>query len=139
MSPILALVIAIVGWGLSTFLDKLACRSMQPESIGFIYGILEIIILPIYYYLLRSQIQFSTFTKAGIFWATIASFVSLISFFAYLFALKHYEASVVGGYELSYVGISFLLCVIFLGESFTLAKVTGIALMVAGAYFLGKS
>lgn len=137
MSTQVMLIILIICWGLTGFLDKLACQTMDPLAIGFIYGVLDLIILPFYYWYFKDKIDFSKFTANGVFWSVVASIVGLAALVLYIWVLKAYEASAIAGYGLSYVGITFLLCVIFLGESFTISKLIGLGLMVAGAYFLG--
>ena len=132
------LIVLIICWGLASFLDKLACKTMDPLAIGFIYGALEIIILPFYYWAFKDKIVFSKFTTSGVVWSITASLVGLVGLVLYITVLKTYEASTIVGYGLSYLAITFILCVIFLGESITLTKVVGLLLMAGGAYFLGR-
>lgn len=132
-----ALITAVV-WGIVPILEKMGVSRIMPlagvmiRSLGVIIGVS---ILAMF-----NNQAFRTALKAEprtIFYLAIGGFMaSIVGQILFYNALKTGEASKVVPVAGIYPLVTFILGVIFLGESFTIAKVCGVVFVVLGLFLL---
>lgn len=124
-------------WGAATVLDKLALARLQP-LVGVAARSLAITLIACgaLAATLRERAWQGIDARSWFFIILSGMFSGLLGQWTYYKALKYSEASrvvpIVGGYPL----IAFALAVFLLGESITVQKVCGAALVVAGIVLL---
>lgn len=134
-----ALVLWIICGALMALFEKKSLETLNWQTAGLVADLLAIAILPFYYSVYRSDIKLRDISMPGLAWAIAASAVGLVAYFAYFAALRSYEASRLSAYGLTEVAVLCVLCAVFLNESMNLVKVAAIALMIAGAWLLGRN
>lgn len=124
-------------WGIAPILEKLGLGSVAPAAglfyrcLGVLLGLLVLVIFIVKPEEIRSvDLRSAMLLAMGGF---LASFVAQIFFYN---ALKSGNVSAVVPLSGSYPLIAFILGVLLLGESFSYFRVFGVALIVAGIWFL---
>jgi transporter family protein len=97
---------------------------------------MHVVLVPI----LISTCNFSNLKKDywGIFFAISSAMCSAIAAYFYARAVKGSDVSSVLSITTCYPALAFILSVIFLGESFSLNKFFGFAIMVLGAIIVNR-
>lgn len=90
--------------------------------------------------ILMSTCNFSSLKKDyfGIFLAIFSALCSAVAAYFYARAVKDADVSSVLSITTCYPAISFILSVVFLGESFSLKKFFGFAIMILGATIINR-
>jgi transporter family protein len=138
MKPFYFAILAALTWGVAPILEKAGLTNIPPlagvviRCYGVIIGCIALIAFnnALLKQALRADIKTIVFLIMG---GIVASIVGQIFFYS---ALKEGEASrlvPIGG---TYPLVSFLLGLIFFGESFTLAKALGMVFVILGVFLL---
>lgn len=140
LSAIIFLLLAIVGWGLGAFFDKVSLKHMDPSGAFYVRSLFMILIftpLVIWKYQHMKQALLGS-DKLGPIFVMSSVIVSMGGVFFYLKALSGGEASKIVPLSSTYPFITFALALLFLGESFTVNKFIGTVLLSGGIYFISK-
>jgi len=132
------LVLAIVGWGCWPVTQALATRYMHPLSVQLTNVCICGALAPILYVWMRSNAQVGSFNVPGVLWTLASTVLAGMAGLGFLFATKQRPASEVLSYTQVYPALSFIMCWVTLGETFTLVKVIGAVLLVAGCVVMNQ-
>lgn len=135
----LFIIITIFCWGIWGIFDKKALEEGSPYDVLLAMYAFSIPQIPLIYGLLNNSQPGWQLSQTTLLWSGLSGLAYALSMVAYLTALNKSEASYVLGITASYPLFMQLLAVIFLGESFVLARLIGAALMAAGIYAIGTS
>jgi len=131
-------ILAALVWGIAPILEKTGLKNIEPlsgvivRSSGIILGavIVSLCNINIFKSALRADLKTILFLFMG---GILASILGQIFFYN---ALKHGEVSKMVPIAATYPLVSFLLGLLFFGESFTIAKGLGIGFIILGVFFL---
>ena len=130
--------LAFLGWGTWALFEKLAVRSMSPLVIQLTSAYIYSAFAPVMYLAMKAKgVQFD-WSGAGIGWTLMAALAATLANYAFLFAIQDRPISEVMSWTQTYPALSFLLCWLFLGESFTTTKLIGAGLLVGGAVLMNR-
>jgi bacterial/archaeal transporter family protein len=138
MKPFYFAILAALAWGVAPIVEKIGLTNIAPLS-GVIVRSFGVIIGAIILLMFNNNLLKSAFTadpKTLIFLISggiIASIIGQIFFYS---GLKQGEASKLVPIAGMYPLVSFILGLIFLGETFTLTKGVGIIFVLLGVFFL---
>lgn len=135
MSVTIYIVLAVIGWSTWAIFNKLALNHIHPFAVQFVAALVCIPLSFIYYNFIPKDMKWD---KAGIAWAAIAACVTFGGSCCYMFAASQKEVSTVIGFTALYPALTFLLAVVFLGETFTANKFIGLLLVLAGVWVLKR-
>ena len=138
MSAFVWAVLTAVVWGCVPVIEKTGLLKLDPVA-GLFYRSLGVIIGIVILVSFKWAAIRSSFGGAAHGWLFLVLGGFLASFVGQMFfynALKRGEASTVVPIAAAYPLLSFVLGVIFLGESFTIAKAGGVACVLAGIFLL---
>lgn len=139
LSTVIYLLLAIAGWGVAGFLDKLSLKYLDPSGAFYLRSLFMIgIFVPLvsWKHALTRQALFSG--KLGPLVVLGSVIVTMIGVFFYLKALSGGAATKIIPLSSTYPFITAVLAILFLGESLTLNKLIGTALLSGGIYFISK-
>jgi len=140
LETIVYLLIAIISWGMGAIFDKLTLRYLSP--ISAFYGRLFVMIIFFIIFIStrfsRTFIALKAAPKLVLVYLSLSVIVTMLGVFTYLKAMNFDEASKIVPLSSTYPLITFLIAVLFLGESFTVSKFAGTLLVIAGIYFISK-
>jgi uncharacterized membrane protein len=128
--------LAILGWGSWALFEKLAVRNMSPVMIQLASAYIYSAFAPIMYLAMKAKGVNFEWTSAGIGWTVAASCAATLANYAFLFAIEDRPVSGVMAWTQTYPAISFVLCWLVLGESFSLTKIVGIVMLVCGGVLM---
>jgi len=140
LSTILYLLLAILGWGLGAFFDKACLKHMDPSGAFYVRSLFMIFLftpLVLWKYGQTRQALLGS-DKLGPLFVVSSVIVSMGGVFFYLKALSGGEATRIVPLSSAYPFVTFVLALMFLGESFTLNKLFGTLLVSGGIYFISK-
>lgn len=140
LSTVIFLLLAILGWGLGAFFDKLCLKHMDPNGAFYVRTLFMIIIfapLAAWKYAPTKQALLGS-DKLGPLFVLGSVIVSMAGVFFYLKALSGGAATKIVPLSSTYPFVTFALAVLFLGESITLNKFIGTLLLSGGIYFISK-
>jgi len=140
LSAIIFLLLAILGWGLGAFFDKVSLGHMDPSGAFYVRSLFMILVftpLVLWKYQPMKQALVGS-DKLGPIFVMSSVIVSMGGVFFYLKALSGGEASKIVPLSSTYPFITFALALLFLGESFTVNKFIGTVLLSGGIYFISK-
>ncbi|MBU1912466.1 MAG: EamA family transporter [Candidatus Omnitrophica bacterium] len=131
-------ILAAIVWGIAPVVEKIGLKNIEPlsgvlvRSSGVIIGavIMAIFNTGILKTALKADPKAIVFLFMG---GILASILGQIFFYN---ALKHGEVSKMVPVAATYPLVSFLLGMLFFGESFTIAKGLGIGFIILGVFFL---
>ncbi len=136
---IIYLLIAIISWGVGAIFDKLTLKYLDPISAfhgrAFIMTLLFIILISSRF---SHTINAIKNNKISLIYLTLSVIVTMTGVFTYLKAMNFSEASRIVPLSSTYPLVTFLVAVIFLGESFTIQKLIGTFFIILGVYFISK-
>lgn len=139
-SALIFLLLGIVGWGLGAFFDKLSLRHLDPSGAFYVRTLFMIFIftpLVLWKYPQTKQALLGS-DKLGPVFVLASVIVSMSGVFFYLKALSGGEATRIVPLSSTYPLVTFMLALLFLGESFTVNKFIGTLLISGGIYFISK-
>lgn len=139
-STVVFLALAILGWGVGALFDKISLNYMDPAGAFYLRTLANIVLftplLAWKYPETRNAVLAGN--KLGPMFVVFSVMVSMAGVYFYLKALSGGEASRIVPLSSIYPLVTFALALVFLDESFTLSKLTGVALLTAGIYFISK-
>jgi bacterial/archaeal transporter family protein len=138
MKPFYFAILAAIVWGIAPLAEKAGLRNIEPmsgvlvRSLGVIAG--AIILAMFNSNVLKTALKAEPKTIIFLFLGgVLASILGQIFFYN---ALKNGEVSKMVPIAATYPLVSFLLGLIFFGESFTVLKGLGIVFVILGVFFL---
>jgi transporter family protein len=137
---VLFLALAILGWGLGAFFDKACLKYMDASGAFYVRTLLMILVfvpLVLWKYGQTKQALLGS-NKLGPAFVLASVLVSMAGVFFYLKALSVGEATKIVPLSSTYPALTFVLAVLFLGESFTVNKFVGTLLLSGGVYFISR-
>ncbi len=140
LPAIIFLLLAVLGWGLGAFFDKVSLRHMDPSGAFYVRSLFLIALftpLVLWKYQQTRQSLLGS-DKMGPICVMLSVIVSMGGVFFYLKALSGGEATKIVPLASTYPFVTFVLALLFLGESFTLNKFIGTMLLSGGIYFISK-
>ena len=139
-STIIFLALAVAAWGMGAFFDKLTLRYIDPAGAFYVRTLFMVLLfvpflawkyVPTKQALLNSNKLVSVFVLSSV-------LTAMGGVFFFLKSMSGGEASKIVPLSSTYPFITFLMAVIFLGETFTASKFIGTALISGGIYFISK-
>ena len=140
LSAIVFLLLGILGWGLGAFFDKVSLKHMDPSGAFYVRTLFMIFIftpLVLWKYPQTKQALLGS-DKLGPIFVMGSVIVSMGGVFFYLKALSGGEATRIVPLSSTYPAVTFVLALLFLGESFSVNKLIGTLLLSGGIYFISK-
>jgi drug/metabolite transporter (DMT)-like permease len=133
----LYILIAILGWAFWAFACKIVATKLNPLYMTLSSYTIGFCCVPIYLLLLKHD-KHVQFNWPGFAWAIAGGASGVSAYLAYVYALKTYDAGTASILVSStYPTLTFILAVLFLGETLTLSKMIGIGLVMIGVIVLG--
>jgi len=132
-------VLAAVIWGFAPALEKVGLRGTSIDPfLGVFIRTIPIAVFAMVGVLVMGRLGevASVDLRSALFVAAGGLVAGLLGQFAFYSALKSGDASVVVPVAATYPLVALLVSVLFLGESFTMQKLAGIALVVGGVVLL---
>lgn len=130
--------LALVGWGSWTVVEKMALRNASPLMVQLISAYVYSLTAPIAFLAMKWRSDPMVWTRGGIFWVTLGAIIATIANYAFLFAIENKPVHEVMSFTQLYPILSFILCWAVLGEAFTVTKVLGAILMIAGCIIMNR-
>ena len=138
MKPFYYAILASLVWGIAPIMEKMGLRNIEPlsgvmvRSTGIILGaiIISLCNINIFKSAMKADPKTILFLFTG---GILASILGQIFFYN---ALKQGEVSKMVPIAASYPLVSFLLGLLFFGESFTISKGLGIGFVILGMFLL---
>jgi len=134
------LIIAIISWGLGAIFDKLTLRYL--DALPAFYARTMIMIV---FFLLFVLTRFSkTVTdiikapKISLLYISLSVIVSMLGVYTYLKAMSFSDASKIVPLSSTYPLVTFIVAVLFLGESFSINRFLGTVFVISGVYLISK-
>ncbi|MEF3280522.1 MAG: EamA family transporter [Elusimicrobiota bacterium] len=136
----LYLFVAIICWGFGAIFDKLTLRYFDPVSAFYSRTFIIIVFFSIFVStrFLKTINDLKIASKSGLIYISLSVIVAMVGVFAYLKAMSFSEASRIVPISSTYPLVTFIIAVLFLGESFTLTKLIGTIFVILGVYFISK-
>lgn len=132
----LLILISIFGWGVGSFVSKLATNIMHPIMIAVIVMATDMLLLPLAFILLKFD---KTAPPIGIFYSVLVAILMTAGTMGFSFALKggapSGEATTLTAL---YPALTVALSCMFLGEPFTFKKVIGIVFALVSFVILSQ-
>lgn len=140
LSTIIFLLLAILGWGLGAFFDKACLKHMDPSGAFYVRSLFMIIIFTplVLWKYAQTRTALLGSDKLGPIFVVSSVIVSMAGVFFYLKALSGGAATRIVPLSSTYPFVTFVMAVIFMGESVTLNKLIGTLLLSGGIYFISK-
>ncbi len=129
----LYLIICIILFGVSTFFRKLALDRLHPFQLQIISGIIYMILMPLWLYLLHQK-EIIEYDSRGVMYAVVCVFIYTGATVLFSFALKETKSpgAVAALVSLSPI-ITISLAFFFLDEKFTVTKAIALLLALGSA------
>lgn len=140
LTSIIFLLLAILGWGVGAFFDKLSLKHLDPSGAFYVRSLFMVCIfapLAVWKYAPTKQALLGS-DRLGPLFVLGSVIVSMGGVFFYLKALSGGAATKIVPLSSTYPFVTFALAVIFLGESITPNKFIGTLLLSGGIYFISK-
>jgi bacterial/archaeal transporter family protein len=132
MRAIMMLLIATVLWGFWGFSEKSAVLRAHPYTVQWMYSLPYLLAIPIWYWLGSRAAPDTNHSLPALVWALAAGLASIGALILLLFAMQTKPASVAVAITAAYPMITMLLAVLSGAESFSLPRLIGILLIIAG-------
>jgi len=140
LSTIIFLLLGILGWGVGAFFDKLSLRYLDASGAFYVRSLFMVVIfapLVAWKYAPTKQALLGS-ARLGPLFVLGSVIVTMGGVFFYLKALSGGAATKIIPLSSTYPFVTFILALLFLGESFTLNKLAGTLLLSGGIYFISK-
>ena len=136
MTNWILIVLCILCWSVWPLMMKFALSSISPIMIQVVIAYVYSMFAPaMFLYMKATGIAVEWSTK-GIIYATIACTLSAAASLSFSTVIQRVPVNIVGSFTAIYPVITFLLSVIFLGESVTIMKFMGIMTIAVGIVLL---
>ncbi|PKM98557.1 MAG: hypothetical protein CVU79_02710 [Elusimicrobia bacterium HGW-Elusimicrobia-3] len=140
LSTVLFLLLGILGFGMGAFFDKVSLRHMDPAGAFYVRVLFTIVLflpLVLWKYAQTRQALLGS-DRLGPIFVVSSVVVSMGGVFFFLKALSGGAATRIVPLSSTYPFVTFVMAVLFLGESITLNKMIGTLLLSGGIYFISK-
>ena len=127
---------AIIGWSLWGLFSKLAMNHIHPIMFQFISYCFACILGLIYFFIIQKNNM--KWELHGVWYAIIAAIFTSIAVICFSFAVQQKQVSAVIPITSTYPVFVSILAVIFLGETFTINKLFGLFLTLAGVWIINR-
>lgn len=127
-------IIAIVGWTIWSFACKVAASSIHPFAIQIANYLIGFLCIPIFYLFVKNS--HTTINTSGVVWAIVAGVSGLVAYASFTYALKDGAVGTTMALCSTYPALTFLLSVLFLGETITGLKIAGVITTLLGLALL---
>ena len=127
--------LTVLLWGSMGFLGKLASRSVPTQAMPLMGALGGLLVFPVVLALLHRQLRFD-WQDANVWFGLLAGMIGATGTVLFYAAISRGEASRVVVITATYPVLTFLLSLLFLGETMSLQKLIGVALAVAGVCLL---
>lgn len=138
----LLLFLVVILWGTSGALQKVAVQRMATPPMQLINASTILLIICIYYFFYISNKGFTTssmsWTWSGVAFSILAAIASSIGSIIFIYLLRGRDVSSLVGYAACYPLVTFIIAIIFLGESFSVMRLIGICFVLLGLSFIGR-
>ncbi|MDA8132389.1 MAG: EamA family transporter [Elusimicrobia bacterium] len=137
---VIFLVLAILGFGLGAFFDKISLRHLDPAG-AFFARLLVMVVLFVPVLIWKSPQTKQALLgsdRLGPVFVGLSVIVSMSAVLFFLKALSEGQATRIVPLSSTYPFVTFVLALAFLGESFTLNKFLGTLLLSGGVYFISR-
>lgn len=135
MPTALYVTLAIVGWATWAVFNKLALNYISPYAVQFLTSGVALSLSYFYWKNIPEGMKWSTM---GIVWTVLAALATFGGSLAYMYAASQNQVSSVISLTACYPALTFLIAVLFLGETFTLAKFGGLCLILLGVWVVNR-
>ena len=129
------IILAILGWSSWEVFNKLALNHLPPFAVQFLTAILSIPLAILYWNCIPKDTKW---TAPGIAWTVLAALATFGGSLAYMYAASMKQVSAVISLTACYPALTFLIAVLFMNETFTLAKFGGLCLILVGVWFISR-
>jgi transporter family protein len=136
MNSSLLLIVATILWGVWGLADKYAVAHAHPFTIQWMYSLPYIILLPLWYFLSKRSAPSAPFDLHALGWSLLACLCSTAAMLLLFFALRDKPASAAVAMTSAYPLVTLLLAVLTRSEEWTLPKLIGCLLIIAGVVTL---
>ncbi len=133
-SIILLFVVAIL-CGCS-LLNKKAISESHPLTIQYIQCLLNVVLLPVWWFLSRKLNPVEITTKSTYFYALTAGLMSTVGFVLFMYALKDKPISVATAYLSTYPAVTMLVCAWLGDEKITIGRGVGVIAVLVGVVLI---
>jgi bacterial/archaeal transporter family protein len=127
------IVLAILGWGLGSFLQKFATDHMHPLMISATITVFCMVIMPLAFIFLKFD---KSINAVGALTGLLAGACMCLGTLGYLYALRGNHAGITTVLTALYPAITLILSMIFLGEQLNIKQVVGLCLALASFVLL---
>jgi transporter family protein len=140
LSTVVFLLLAILGWGLGAFFDKACLKHLDPSGAFYLRSLFMIVLLTplVLWKFSHTRQALLGSDRLGPAFVLASVLVTMAGVFFYLKALSGGAATRIVPLSSTYPFVTFVLAVIFMGESVTLNKLFGTLLLSGGIYFISK-
>jgi bacterial/archaeal transporter family protein len=132
MRATIILIIATVLWGFWGLSQKNAVIRSHPYTVQWMYSIPYLFTIPIWYWLGSKAAPATNQSLPAFGWAMAASLASIGALVLLLFAMQTRPASIAVAVTAAYPLVTMLLAILAGAESFSLPRLIGILLIIAG-------
>jgi drug/metabolite transporter (DMT)-like permease len=135
----LLVVLCIILWGTSTFLNRLSVERISPILMQSIVGAAYVFFIPFAFKIAG----INPFTYKWSYYSVgLTTLATILSITAHIIMYMHLKGSITTGASVMLISlypiVTLILSYVLLDEHFTALKVAGIMFMVAGAIMLGS-
>lgn len=138
MSDWFFIALAIACWSLWAIAQKMAVKTMPPAMVQLTATYVYSAAVPVIFLAMKAKGQALVWAPKGIFWASLAPAAALTASLSFLIAASHRPLQQVLSITQLYPLLTYVLCWVFLGESFTGLRLVGAAMMVGGCIVMNQ-
>lgn len=135
MSSLVLLFVVIILCFVS-LINKHIVTHANPFSIQWMQCTLNVLLLPLWYYVSRKVVPTEQFSSNTYFWAILAGLLSTIGFILFLFALKEKPVAVATCYLSTYPILTMIVVTIMNGEKISIPRVFGMLTILCGVFMI---
>jgi EamA-like transporter family. len=133
----LLLILCVLIWGTTTFLQRLSSDRMNPFLMQIVMSFGFMLFIPVALKMVPpSEFKWSWYSICLTFFATILSIIANVCLYTSLKGNQNTGSSIM--LVSLYPVVTLVLSAIFLHEQFSALKITGVVLMIVGAFCLSR-
>jgi len=133
----LFLLLAVLGWGTCGVFQKLAIKTMIAPAVQLLSSSVSICVITCYYLISLNSSQIH-WNSRGMTFAACAAICSTVGSISFVLLLKTKDISSIIGYAACYPLVTFMLAILFLGETFYPQRLIGIIIVLVGIALIGR-
>jgi uncharacterized membrane protein len=131
------ILITVLCWSVWGLVNKIAVQKLHPAYMQLISCMVAIITIPVCLLMIKN-VRAPEFSWSGVIWTASGSVLATIAYFSYIYGLKVGEVGTISVLSSCYPALTFIMAVLFLGESITATKIVGIIFILTGIVILGR-